>query len=285
MNRRQPPRPWTPGETAALRRLAARGLSLRAIGERMGRDNRLIAERAKRHGIEVRRVISPRYRWTPASDARLRELFADFSAGEIAERVGCCAASVHRRAQALGLRKSSGWKSERTARLWLQGNQAAMRSGCFKAGQAPWNKGKPGSTGKHPNCVRNQFKEGVMAGAAREKYMPIGSLRITKDDQLQRKVTDDPRITPPQRWVAVARLVWQATHGPIPRGHVVRFKDGMHSVIESEITSDRLECISKVENMARNTLHRYPKEIATLVQLRGALNRKINNRIREASTQ
>ena len=43
-----------------------------------------------------------------------------------------------------------------------------------------------------------------------------------------------------------------------------------------EITADRVECISLAENMRRNSYHNYPKPIAELIQLRGALMRKIN---------
>jgi hypothetical protein len=37
--------------------------------------------------------------------------------------------------------------------------------------------------------------------------------------------------------------------------------------------------------MARNTLHRYPKPIAQAIQLRGALNRQINKRVRAHAEQ
>ncbi len=44
------------------------------------------------------------------------------------------------------------------------------------------------------------------------------------------------------------------------------------------ITLDRLECITRRENMARNTVHNLPKELARLVQLQGAVKRQINKR-------
>ncbi len=65
-------------------------------------------------------------------------------------------------------------------------------------------------------------------------------------------------------------------NGTIPEKHVVTFKPGTRTNVEDEITLDRLECISQRENMMRNTLHRYPKEIAHAIQMRGALNRRIN---------
>lgn len=57
----------------------------------------------------------------------------------------------------------------------------------------------------------------------------------------------------------------------------MRFKPGMHTVVYGEITVDRLECITKGENMRRNTLHRYPKEIADVIRARAVLNRRINH--------
>ena len=45
-----------------------------------------------------------------------------------------------------------------------------------------------------------------------------------------------------------------------------------------EITLDKVECISLAENMRRNSCHQYGKEIARLIQLRGAVSRQINKR-------
>ena len=115
-----------------------------------------------------------------------------------------------------------------------------------------------------------------MSGAAQHNYVPIGSLRVTKYGSLERKVTDDPSLYPARRWRPVAHLVWEAEHGPIPSGHVVRFKPGMHTIEEAEITLDRLECITLAENMRRNTLHRYPTEIVDAIRARAVLNRRIN---------
>lgn len=268
--------PWTDRDTQALRRLAGQGRSFGDIAKCMGRHVGHIRQCALRYGIEVKRAVATRHLWSAKDDDTLHKLFPAYSAAEIATAIGCSVSAIYARAGLLGLRKSQGWKSERTARRWLEGRHEASRAAQFPKGHAPWNKGKPGSTGLHPNSRKTQFQKGSMTGAARRKYKPIGSLRVTRDGYLERKVTDDPRIAPARRWVAVARLVWEAEHGPIPRGHIVRFKDGMHTVEEAEITVDKLECISRVENMRRNSYHNYPAPIPQLIQLRGALNRKIN---------
>lgn len=69
------------------------------------------------------------------------------------------------------------------------------------------------------------FKPGRHASQARN-YLPIGSLRCSKDGYVERKVTDDPSLVPARRWVAEHRLIWEAANGPIPEGHVVVFLDG-----------------------------------------------------------
>ena len=217
---------------------------------------------------------SPRRKpWATPEIDYVRAHYPDTPTHEIARALGRTASSVYQQAKNLGLNKTpeylAGPHSGR-----LDGVKGV--AGRFVKGSKPWNKGKPGSTGTHPNCRRTQFKKGEMSGSAQHNYVPIGSLRVTRDGSLERKVTDDPGIYPARRWRPVSRLVWEAENGPVPPNHVVRFKPGMHTTEESEITLDRLECISYAENMKRNSYHQYPKEIADAIQLRGALNRRIN---------
>lgn len=214
--------------------------------------------------------------WTEPELAVLCKYYSDTPTHVIAQALGKSIDQVYRKAHRLGLKKSEAFMSGPHAGRLRQGDPAG-RATQFTKGHTPWNKGMPGSTGLHPNSKRTQFKKGQMSGAAQHNYAPIGSTRVSKDGILERKVTDDQNLYPAQRWVPVTRLVWEDVHGPIPPKHIVRFKPGMHTTVEEEITPDRLECITKAENMRRNSLHRYPKEIALAIQLRGALNRKINH--------
>ena len=65
-------------------------------------------------------------------------------------------------------------------------------------------------------------------------------------------------------------LVWIQAHGPIPPGYIVRFKKGQKTIIEEEITLDKIECIPRSENMGRNSYwENLPREVAELYQLKG----------------
>lgn len=146
----------------------------------------------------------------------------------------------------------------------------------FPKGNVPFNKGVKGwqAGGR---AATTQFKKGVRQGVAVKLYQPIGAERVSKDGYLERKVNDDLPLQ--ARWRGVHRIVWEAAHGPIPPGHAVAFLPGKHTADAARITVDCLELVSRAELMRRNSyLTRYPKEVADLIRLRGALNRKINNR-------
>ncbi len=68
---------------------------------------------------------------------------------------------------------------------------------------------------------------------------------------------------------------WEAVNGPLPKGHALVFKDGN----KQNTAVENLELLSRAELMRRNSYHtNYPKEVAQLVQLRGAITRQINKR-------
>lgn len=227
-----------------------------------------------------------RRRWTPAMERRLRRLYATLSAQECAEAMGVSVGAIHNRVHLLGLSKPKEWRAERTRRRWAEGRHEGSRAGL--ANGRGWNKGLPQSEwmpeDARRRCAATQFKAGRPPQECRN-YRPIGSLRLSKDGYLERKVTDDHPV-PARRWVGVHRLVWEQAHGPVPPGHAVVFKPGRRTTVEAEITLDRLECITRAELMRRNSYHTtLPPEVARLVQLRGALHRKINNRLRKQANE
>lgn len=266
---------WTSMDDDVLRQLHANGRSTKWIARFMCVHPGTIHRHARELGIR----LTGRHVWTPAEDRMLRRRYPDELTETIARDLGLSTPSVYNRAHLLGLNKSAKFfASDKSARIRRGHEHPNIIASRFKPGVTPWNKGKkcaPGRGGNHPNARRTQFKKGCMAGAAQHNYVPIGSERISKDGYLERKVTDDHPV-PARRWVGVHRLVWEAERGSIPRKHMVRFKPGCHTTVAAEITVDKLELVSMAENMRRNSYHNYPQPIPRLIQLRGALNRKIN---------
>jgi len=140
-----------------------------------------------------------------------------------------------------------------------------------------WNKGLHYIAGGR--AAETQFKTGRLPQEARN-YAPIGSTCVRSDGYLYRKVSDDLSLAPKQRWVAAHRLVWEAANGPVPAGQTVAFKQGRKTTEPELITLDAIEVLTRAELMTRNRYQRFPKEVAQLIQLKGALARQINTRSR-----
>ena len=76
--------------------------------------------------------------------------------------LGCSVKSIYYKAHALGLSKSEAFKaSEQSGRILRGQKDPRMTATQFRAGHTTWNKGKPGTTGLHPNCRATQFKPGM----------------------------------------------------------------------------------------------------------------------------
>lgn len=223
-----------------------------------------------------RGILGPRKRWTDYEREVLRTHYALTLTADLAELLGHTLSSTHQQARKLGLVKSVEWIAE-TAKARIEANpDHGSRRSRLQPGAEPWNKGTHYDAGGR--SAQTRFQKGRPASEARN-YQPIGSTRVTRDGILERKVSDDPRIYPARRWVNVARLVWEAEHGAIPTAHLVRFRDGMRTVIEAEITLDRIECIDRAEHARRN---QGPLELRRIAQLRGAITRQINSRLKES---
>lgn len=218
---------------------------------------------------KFRGILSPRHVWQESELAMLRAEYPHKPTAAIAAALGLSEQKVYQRANILGLKKSAEYLASPAA-CRTNGRQGFGTR--FEKGGMPWNKGMKGLQigGKE-----TQFK----LGDAPHNTKGIGSYRVNKDGSLQRKISND-KGNNSQRWRSVHELVWIEANGPLPKKHLVVFKPGMRTAKLEEITIDRVECITLAENMRRNTLHNMPKELVELVQLRGAINRQINKRMK-----
>jgi hypothetical protein len=119
------------------------------------------------------------------------------------------------------------------------------------------------------------------AGNRPQTWQPVGTIVRDADGYQKQKISD--RRDRPSRfnWKYVHVMEWEKYHGPVPAGHNVVFRNGN----KDDIRIDNLELVSDAELMRRNTYHRYGPEIARAIQLKGALSRKINRRMKQREEQ
>ena len=110
--------------------------------------------------------------------------------------------------------------------------------GYFEKGHAPYNKGRKGML-MHPNCVSTQFKPGHRPA----NELPIGIVIEKSDGYFWRKVGEGARD-----WRQEHILVYEAAHGPVPKGAIVTFLDGNRK----NLAPDNLQMISRGVNAVLN---------------------------------
>ncbi len=213
-----------------------------------------------------------RRRWTSEEDEYLRQNYPCRPTAELAAALGRTSQAVYGRAvDKFRLRKSPAFmaalKAETGRRLAESGKATQLQPGLV-----PWNKGKP-----HPSSGRTaetQFKPGGLP----HTWRPIGTRRVTKDGYIEEKVADTGYT--PDDYVPLHHLVWaEAGNQPVPKGHALVFRDGD----KRNFAIENLELITRAELMRRNTHHRYGPKMSRVVQLRGAITRKINQHKRKGN--
>lgn len=211
-------------------------------------------------------------RWTPEDDQALRARYPHEPTAALARALRRSRCATYARARTLGLAKSAAYMASPDA-CWLRrGDRDGRRFG-FAPGHVPANKGlrRPGwSRGRMRDT---QFQKGQIG----TRFMPIGSTRLS-NGYVYRKVRDTRDVPWTQNWALEHRLVWEAAHGPVPAGYVLRFRDGdgTHTAVEN------LELVTRGalarDLIGRNTVHRFPPALVAAIHLLGDLTRQINTR-------
>lgn len=146
------------------------------------------------------------------------------------------------------------------------------RTGQFEKGNTSWNLGKKGYIGAN----RTSFKKGNTPANRK----PLGAERIdVKDGFVMVKIAErNPYTGSPTRYKHKQVHVWETTYGPIPKGHVVAFKDG--NKLNCDPTN--LMLVTRAELLVLNS-HKYkdqPEELKPSVLALAKLEAKAGIRTR-----
>ena len=119
--------------------------------------------------------------------------------------------------------------------------------GCFRPGEAPWNKGikgyQPGGRAK-----QTQFKDGNRP----HTLVPVGTRVMEKEGYWKVKVAESsgPGLSR-HGWAFEHRLIWEAAHGPQPPGTAIVFIDGD----TDHLDINNLACVTRAELARLNQLN------------------------------
>ena len=189
--------------------------------------------------------IMKRCNWTTQETELLIEYYPHRSTKDVAFITGKSIAQCYAKAFALQLHKTPEYlETEASGRL-QKGNQATQ----FYKGHEPWNKGMKGL---QIGGQETQFKKGTVPPNHRE----VGSERIDEDGYTYIKIAEHTR------WVLKHRHIYEQHYGKLEPHMIVTFRD--KNILNFEI--ENLEAITKVENMQRNTITKYPQPIRETIK-------------------
>ena len=191
------------------------------------------------------------------------DLYPHHSTKYIAELLGVTISKVYNTAWAANVKKSAEYMLTPESGRIIEPSVANQ----FKPGHTPHNKGKQISAEIYEKVAPTMFKKGNKP----HNTKPIGTINVRADTQGRLyqyiKIKDS-------QWELLQRYVWTQANGEIPPGSVVIFLDGNY--LNCELNN--LQVISRRENMARNTIQRYPAELQEVMKLTCKLKRKTNGK-------
>lgn len=128
-------------------------------------------------------------------------------------------------------------REEKQVIAFLKNNNIQSgRTAHFKKGVPSWSKGTKGVL----KANSGSFKKGQHA----HNHVPVGSERKVKGGYIEVKTAE------PHTWVGKNRIIWTETHGPIPKDHNIRFKDGD----PENLSIDNLFMVNKSEHQVLNAM-------------------------------
>lgn len=186
-----------------------------------------------------------RCNWTMQETELLIEYYPHRSTKEVAFITGKSISQCYAKAFALQLHKTAEYLATEASGRLKKGNFGTQ----FSKGNTPWNKGMKGIAFGGQDT---QFKKGHVP----HNQKIVASERIDEDGYTYIKIED------PSKWVLKHRHIYEVYHGKLEPHMIVTFIDKNIS----NFSIENLEAITKVENMQRNTITKYPQPVQSAIK-------------------
>jgi hypothetical protein len=204
--------------------------------------------------------------WTAEELDILKEKYPNTKTEALVDVINHSLRSIYGKAKQLGLKKSPDFLNSPDSGRLSKGTTAGAGYR-FKPGQIPPNKGKKMEEFMKPEQIK-RFKENMFkAGDLPHNTCKDWEERIiTYSDghsYIRIKVPGIRKLVFKHHWLYIQKF------GTIPDKHIVRFIDGN----SLNCTIENLECIPKKQNMANNSIMRFPEELRKVIHLLTKLNK------------
>ncbi len=204
--------------------------------------------------------------FTPDEDQFLRDNYLTIPAKRMAKMLGRTEGTARQRMKLLGIVVPP------------EVVQRFKEESYIKKGNVSFNKGKKQTDYCSPEAIAKSAKTRFKKQGLPANTLYDGAI-VSRRDKTGRNY----------KWIRISQAHWkmlhvynwEQVHGPIPQDMIVVFKDKDCSNCEVS----NLEMITRAQNMKRNTLHNYPKEIVTTIQLLGAMKRQINKQTKKIKNE
>ncbi len=196
-------------------------------------------------------------RWKPHEVELLKQHYADSTIQELMQILNKKSGAIYNQAYFNNLKKSAQYEEKR--RLQDIENLRKNTTARYKKGDTPWNKNVKAYMGANATS----FKKGNLPHNTRSE----GETRLDKEGYVLVKIAH-------KKWIRKHRVIWEQAHGEIPKGYLIRIKDGN----KENYSLDNMELITMADNMRLNTMHRFPTELKQTIKLLKKLKKKINEK-------
>jgi hypothetical protein len=186
------------------------------------------------------------------------ELYPNNYTKDISKKLNISTSSIYNVAFLNNIKKSAEFMKmelqKQADRLRIVGVKSRI-----KKGNIPPNKGVKMDSATYEKAKRTFFKPGNIPHNT--KY--DGYERINIEGYTEVRVNG--------KFILKNRLIYQNTYGKIDSNTLIIFKDGN----KQNFNIDNLQAITKKENAIRNSIHRYPEELKSIIRLNTKLKKRI----------